>query len=111
MNRDQRQLLAVHGGNGVWQGLLAGFDLILSSDVRRRRRRFIVVSAVLKASLADPDDFVAVSLRTPRKIRRAHLLKWVLLVGLVAVIVVEYRSYTFPMLSDWIQTLRHRCGL
>jgi len=110
MSRDQRLLLLMHGGVSGWERLSAWCDLAFSSSARESYHRYAGVSAVLRASLADPDDLIAVNLPRPR-----HAPKptgaWVLLGVLTIIAFFEWRSYSIPTLMDAIRSLAHRCGL
>jgi ferric-dicitrate binding protein FerR (iron transport regulator) len=110
MSRDQRILLLMHGGTTGWERIATWCELAVSPSARASYRSFGAISAVLRASLADPDDLISVKLpkrRAPARGTRALLL----LAALTAIAFLEWRQYTVPALAEAIQALAHRCGI
>jgi hypothetical protein len=109
MTRDQRQLMLLHRELAPVEACLAYAELLASPRARKRRKRFMAVSAVLKTALREPDDFVSTHMR--RKHGAPVIAKWGLLAILVVAIIFEYRQFTIPVLSHWVREVLHRCGL
>lgn len=111
MSRDQRLLLLLHR-SGTWtESATAWSILAVSAEARKRYRRLEGVSAVLSASLADPEDLEAVRIPTRSKTLPRSSAAWILLGILAVVVFIEYRTYTIPVLLDALRQAAHKCGI
>jgi len=116
MTRNQRQLLLVHKEATRWQSLACYAELLVSHDARRIRRRYANVSTVLGRYVGGGDDSIVIGLRPSVKnvgnsLSAITVVKWLLLAILVAFMVFEYHTYSFPVLKGWFLTVLHKCGL
>jgi hypothetical protein len=116
VTRDQRQLLLLHKSTTGWQTIAGYTELLVSEDARRLRRRYAGVSAVLSRSIREPDDLVQVDLgpvrgRIRNNVPQSTVIKWLILAVLVTVAMLEYRSYSLPVLREWFNTVLRRCGI
>ena len=105
MSRDERLLMIAHGSATVGELMIGMGHLIGSSDARATYRRYVAVSAVLRAAIGGEDEIYRIDLR-----RRLKPTKWALLVLLVGIALVEWGTYSGPALMDAIKVLGKKCG-
>jgi hypothetical protein len=116
MTQGQRQLMLLHGGLSFGNTVLAYAELIVSREARSRRKRYFAVSGVLhKALRGGDDDSITVGKsqikRGRNKSKSYPVTKLFILAFLLALVVTEYHTYTFPVLNQWLQFALHSCGL
>jgi hypothetical protein len=108
--REQRLALAAAQGASPSDLLLVKIELFLFPKSRRAYQDFEMVSKILRNSLESGDETISINVSRKGVRSRSRFLPWVL-VGLFAIIVVEYSTYTFPTLVQIMQEFAHKCGL
>lgn len=111
MNRDQRLFLVAVGEASAWDSLLTRIETACSAKTRVRGRQYGAIRGVFGAALSDPDDRITV--RFQRKVRPdPRVLAGSALLGLLTVVLLlEWGTYTFPAIFQYMSYVAHRCGI
>jgi hypothetical protein len=111
MNRDERLFMVAVGEASHWETLCARLELACSPRAKARFRQFSTIKAILAVSLADPDDRITIEIRKPHVSDPRRLASLALLGLLVTVLFVEWRTYTYPEISQFLKYFAHQCGI
>jgi hypothetical protein len=111
MKRDERLLLTATGQASTGQIILSKIEVMCFPSIRSRYDQFDFVSTVLRRSLSDPEELITIRTRSSRKrIERASFMP-VLLVILMAVVAIEWKTYTLPAIVQCFNYVAHQCGI
>jgi hypothetical protein len=111
MNRDQRLFLVATGEASPWEVLCTRLEVVWSPSAKARYRQFATIKSVLLSSLGDPDDRITLRFRHAHAADPRRLASLLLLGLLGSVLFIEWGTYTFPALAQFVKTCAHRCGI
>jgi hypothetical protein len=111
MNRDKRLFLVAAGEASTWEILCTRFEMACSPAAKARFRQYSTVKTVLALSLSDPDDRITIELRRRRVSDPRRLASLALLGLLLTVLFIEWRTYTYPAITQFLKYFAHECGI
>ncbi len=111
MNSSQKLLMYTMGEASMWESALVLARLGLSSKARNERRRYLAVSEVFAHALGGSDELYHLQIGSGKTAKGTVGVSWLLLAGLIALSMIEWRTLTGPALHTWVQTVMHTCGL